>query len=383
MFLNPNPRPDGTIPAAQPAPPPPSPEIVDYFQARQARLKPVHTTRTASGQTLDWVPIESQLAARGKIATPPPPRSVTPVPDTHAIEFELLKPQADRGPPGTVPILRKNLAALHDTRTLAEHLSKKGGARINPHRPSPGPADPNPFGFFHAQSEQSINCLGCETWLNVWQPYVETSVDHSIMQLGMQNYDRPLLQSLEAGWTCDHSLNGDWSPHLFTFYTTNQYTKEGDNIGGYNSEVDGWVQVSSNIYPGIGLAPVSTYAGAQYGLAIGYALINNNWWFWVQTTASGLGEWIGYYPAWLFFGAPGESLFSTLGNNAEWVSFWGEVYLEPSQPQQHHHSDGQRPQGRGRVDEGLLPEEPASGDEARLRPGQPIGLPGRRRSGEV
>jgi neprosin-like protein len=144
--------------------------------------------------------------------------------------------------------------------------------------------------------------------------------------------DRPLLQSLEAGWSCDHSLNGDWSPHLFTFYTTNQYTKEGDNIGGYNSEVDGWVQVSSNIYPGIGLAPVSTYAGAQYGLAVGYALINNNWWFWVQTTASGLGEWIGYYPAWLFFGAPGESLFSTLGNEAEWVSFWGEVYSNLPNP---------------------------------------------------
>jgi hypothetical protein len=152
------------------------------------------------------------------------------------------------------------------------------------------------------------------------------------MQLGMQNYDRPLLQSLEAGWSCDHSLNGDWSPHLFTFYTTNQYTKEGDNIGGYNSEVDGWVQVSSNIYPGIGLAPVSTYAGAQYGVAIGYALINDNWWFWVQTTASGLGEWIDHYPAWLFFGAPGESLFSTLGNNAEWVSFWGEVYSNLPNP---------------------------------------------------
>ena len=32
------------------------------------------------------------------------------------------------------------------------------------------------------------------------------------------------LQSLEAGWTVDNSLNGDWIPHLFTYYTTNGST---------------------------------------------------------------------------------------------------------------------------------------------------------------
>jgi hypothetical protein len=332
MFLNPNPRPDGTIPPRQPAPPPLNPEIARYFQARQARLKPVHTTQTESGQTLDWVPIESQLPAGAKIATPPGPRSIAPDPKTATIEFELLNPKTDRGPSGTIPILRKNLAALHDTRTLAERLAKPGGANLNPNRPDKTPLPPSSATFFHAQSEQTINCLGCETWLNVWQPYVELSNDHSIMQLGLQNHDRPQLQSLEAGWSCDHSLNGDWSPHLFTYYTTNGYSKDGDNLGGYNTEVDGWVQVSPNIYPGIGLSPISTIGGAQYGLAIGYAVIDNNWWFWVQTTASGLGEWIGYYPSWLFFGAPGESLFSTLGANAEWVSFWGEVGTSRADP---------------------------------------------------
>lgn len=332
MILNPNPRPDGTMPPPQPAPPAPNPEIVKYFQARQARLKPVHTTQTASGDTLDWVPIESQLRPGEKIATPPPPRSITPDPKIASIEFELLNPKTDRGPPGTVPIRRKNLAALHDTRSLAEHLNKPGGANLNPNRPKT-PLPPSSASYFHAQSEQSVHCYGCETWLNVWAPYVEESNGHSIMQLGLQNYDRPKLQSLEAGWTVDHSLNGDWSPHLFTYYTTNGYTQDGDNIGGYNTDVDGWVQVSSNIYPGIGLSPVSSVGGGQWGLAIGYAVINNNWWFWVQTTASGLGEWIGYYPSWLYYGAPGESLFSTLGDHADWVSFWGEVATAITPPQ--------------------------------------------------
>jgi Neprosin len=331
MFVNPNPGPDGKHPPRQ-KPPPLNPEIAKYFEARQAQLKPLRTTKTAAGQVLDWVPIESQLRAREKIANPPPPRRARSDSRIGAIEFELLSPGAERGPPGTVPILRKNLAALHDTRSLAEHLAKRGGANANSHRPKT-PLPPNSGTFYHCTSGQTINCLGCEAWFNVWQPYVELSNDHSIMQLTLQNYDRPQLQSLEAGWSCDHSLNGDWSPHLFTYYTTNGYTNDGDNLGGYNNDVAGWVQVSGNIYPGIGLSPVSALGGTQYGLAIGYAVVDNNWWFWVQTTASGLGEWIGYYPSWLFFGAPGESLFSTLGANAEWVAFWGEVGTARSDPQ--------------------------------------------------
>jgi hypothetical protein len=53
-------------------------------------------------------------------------------------------------------------------------------------------------------------------------------------------------------------------------------------------------------------------------------------WFWVQ--GAGAGQWIGYYPSWPFFGAPGESLFSTLGAVAEWICFWGEVYSALSNP---------------------------------------------------
>jgi Neprosin len=56
----------------------------------------------------------------------------------------------------------------------------------------------------------------------------------TIMQTWVQNYDNPQLQSLEAGWTVDQSLNGDWLPHLFTYYTTNDYSQDGDFLGGYN-----------------------------------------------------------------------------------------------------------------------------------------------------
>jgi hypothetical protein len=332
MFLNPNPGPGGKKPS-KPELPQLNPEIAQWFQARQQRLKPVRTTRTPSGQTLDWIPIESQVPG-GKIATPPPPYTIAFDEKVRAIRFELDDPDVERGPAGTVPVLRKNLGALHATTSLKQYLSKRGGLSANDKRPK-GPEDPNPFGFFHGTSGQSINVSGCSTWLDVWDPYLETSQDHSIMQCGLQNYDRPLLQSLEAGWTVDYSLNGDWLPHLFTYYTTNGYTDDDDNIGGYNSDVDGWVQVSSSIYPGTLLsAPYSSQGGAQNGFSIRYLLDyeENNWWFWVQ--GAGQGEWIGYYPAWLFFGAPGESLFSTLGAVAEWVGFWGEVYSALPDPNQ-------------------------------------------------
>jgi len=57
----------------------PNPEIVKWFQDWEGRRKVVVTTTTPGGQTLDWIPIESQVKDR-KIATPPPPPQ-TPPPD--------------------------------------------------------------------------------------------------------------------------------------------------------------------------------------------------------------------------------------------------------------------------------------------------------------
>jgi hypothetical protein len=332
MILNPNVRPDGTLPQVDPNPPALNPEIARYFEARQSRLHVVRTTRTPSGQTLDWINAESQVLG-GRLATPPPPHSIAADDRTVSIHFELNDLSLERGPAGTVPIPRKNLSALHETTSLAYYLSKKRGKRAGSAQSGTSPLDPNAT-YFHCTSAQEVNCVGCQTWLSVWQPYVEGSNDHSLMQLGLSNFSGSVLQSLEAGWSCDHSLNGDWAPHLFTYYTTNNYSQDGDNIGGYNSDVDGWVQVSGSIYPGAALSPISSIGGTQYGLAIRYFVYENNWWFWVQNNANGQGEWIGYYPSWLFFGEPGESLFSTLGANAVRAAFWGEVGTASSNPDQ-------------------------------------------------
>jgi hypothetical protein len=302
-----------------------NPGIAQWFNNRQKRLSIVKTTTTPRGQTLDWIPIASQVPS-GKIATPPPAPKLPAMSDARIgqVAFELNDEQVERGPAGTVPILRKNLSILRDTRGLNDYLSKRGGLFVNKNRPQPPASNPNPTGFFHVTSGQNTTLYGCEAWLDVWDPYVETGTDHSIMQCGLQNYDNPQLQSLEAGWTVDQSVNGDGAPHLFTYYTTNGYTQNGDNQGGYNTDVDGWVQYDANIYPGAGLNGISVLGGAQLGFSLKFQLWQSNWWFAAQ------GIWIGYYPASLFMG--NQSVFSTLGDHAEWIGFWGEVYSARPDP---------------------------------------------------
>ena len=107
-------------------------------------------------------------------------------------------------------------------------------------------------------------------------------------------------------------------PHLFVFYTTNGYLKYGNNIGGYNRDVDGWVQYDGSIHPFCAAdVPDSVPGGDQYVMKIKYQWYQENWWFQCN------GRWIGYYPGRLFMGD--QSTFSTLGDHATRIGFWGEV----------------------------------------------------------
>lgn len=307
-----------------------NPELFQMLKTRQSLLKVVKTTTTPGGQTLDWIPIESQLR-EGTIATPPPVDKIPVVEQdtlkpTKAAGFELDDPNVERGPAGTVPILRPDLSLLTKTVALQDFLSKRGGLLVNKQRPNKNPTDPNPFGYFHAISSQSMEIYGCEGYLNLWDPAIDTPAspgdDHSIMQTWLQNYDKPQSQSIEAGWSVDKLLNGDTIAHLFTYYTTNGYSEDGNNLGGYNRIHSGWVQYSPTVFPGIRMNGVSAQDSVQLEFFIKFQLYNGNWWFGFQ--GGGSFMWIGYYPASLFGGG--------LGNYAEWVGFGGEVYSSLANP---------------------------------------------------
>ena len=309
-----------------------NPELTQFLAARQSALKISKTTTTPSGQTLDWIPIESQDPA-GKIASAPPAmtmpvRTADNEKPIKAVSLELDDPKVERGPAGTVPLARLDISNLTRTFALTDFLNKSGGLLVNKDRPNKKPTDPNPAGYFHETDSQSVKAYGADGFLSVWDPKIDLPSapgdDHSILQFWLQNYDKPQLQSIEGGWTVDQNLNGDSSPHVFTYYTTNGYTADGNNQGGYNSQYSGWVQYSNSVFPGIRINGSSTYGGPQYDISMKFQLYREptngqlNWWIAVQ------GVWMGYYPASLFNGG--------VGNDVEWIGSGGEVFSSLSNP---------------------------------------------------
>lgn len=303
-------------------------DFAAWLQQRQRQLQVTKTTKSPSGQTIDWIPIETQSPEA--IATPPPTVSsykmaaVDAKQPTKGATFDIGEP----GPAGHVPVLRPDFRKVAKTTSLEKFLSKRGGLKLNARRRKPQPTDPNPAGYFHASSGQTLTNYGCEAWYNVWDPQVDIPSspgdDHSISQTWLQNYDKPKTQSIEAGLTVDHSLNGDAANHLFTYYTTNGYTADGDNLGGYNRLVKGWQQVHASIFPGIRINGSSTQGGSQLEIGLKFQLFNGNWWLGFNNNESGPWIWLGYYPASLFAGG--------IGNHASWVSFGGEVYSALANP---------------------------------------------------
>lgn len=294
-------------------------EIYQYFKDQYARREVVLQTRTPGGLLLDWVPIESQLGCE-KLADPP--EEDRPVlPDRSAIDkreafvsFELDREGAVRGPRGTVPVWRRDLERLCTMHSLNDYLSKHGRANIVTRGPAgEAIAFPESGGAHkYANTSQSVTAYGTEGNINAWDPYVEWSDEFSLGQLALARGSGSGFQTLEVGQQEYRDLYGDWVPHLFVFYTTNGYTSSGDNKGGYNQDVKGWVQYSSGIHPGALSTPVSTFGGTQYILALKVQLWLGNWWVRVN------GQWIGYYPASLY-GSAG------LRNEASQVSWFGEV----------------------------------------------------------
>ncbi len=249
-------------------------EIIRHFQARLRRLTIVATTRTPSGHILDWVPVESQVPG-GAIAVPPPATD-EPSPGMRDSEaparFELQDGPAERGPAGSVPIVRKDLRSVPITMPLGRYMPKRSpdGRRFSEGTGEEAPAPPNPTSgsFIHCTNGTGVTCWGGDGVFNVWDPSTETFQDHSLMQLGLQNFDEPQVQAVEAGWIVCQMLNGDRSPHLFTYYTTNGYGSGADNVGGYNLEFDGWVQYDEDIYPGALITWSSTRGGLQAVIGI-------------------------------------------------------------------------------------------------------------------
>jgi hypothetical protein len=373
------------------APPRPTPgkfraEYDAYLKDHLGRLDIRATTVTPSGQTIDWIPLHSQ----GEICAPPPlPKPHKPDPRRPAkpTKTELQLEGVERGPEGTVPLVRPDFRAADFSVPVAEFWVKRpvplpakegdggdvprlvragtegkdldlpepedGAARSllhhhhhqhpDPARPKPDPKIPldaqAPTPHWYANVDQSVNAAyGTSCILSVNTPSVDHPADFALLELSLMRVSgasRPARaapsnsnsQTVEAGWhVCPLAYGGDKGTHLFSYFTTTGYSPVTQNeVGGYNATCSGWVQVAGDVTPGIGLANVSVEGGAQIELAMAWQLHNGNFWLFVKD------HWIGYYPARLFVtnpllpAPPNDDPSGTLADHGDCVSFFGEV----------------------------------------------------------
>jgi len=193
--------------------------------------------------------------------------------------FELQRKGVEFGPKGTVPLVRRDISKIRPIRTLQDYLSKHGRAmRLLPdddHREFAYPED----GTVHkyAYSAQYVTCYGGEGSINAWDPILSGPTSFLWPSCPCRGSGSG-KQTVEAGHQEFRDLYGDWVPHLFIYYTTNGYTSNGDNKGGYNRDVDGWVQYSNTIYPEAKSSPLSQFGGTQYIMSLKWQLWQGNWW---------------------------------------------------------------------------------------------------------
>ena len=205
-------------------------EIHQYLADRYARRDVVARTVTPGGLALDWVPIKSQLR-RAKLAEPPgedrPFRSIKGERPIMPVRFELELPDAQRGPEGTVPLVRKEIKRIRPTGTLNDWLAKGTRAhRVAADRQRPRRGAPRGWRDAQVRQHQPVGDLLRNRGQHQRLGPVRTSGRTSSRSgsLACRAEAATGQQTLEVGHQEYRDLYGDWVPHLFLFYTTNGYT---------------------------------------------------------------------------------------------------------------------------------------------------------------
>jgi hypothetical protein len=317
--------------------------ISDFFSQRRNQRHPhvVATTKTKSGQTIDWIKPESQVPG-GKLAASPsedfdeiiqPKTDLdNPFLDTElpkalqdrlhqdeTAQTELQLDQSAMGPPGTVPVVRFDVESY-----LKDHPTylPKDPIDILTKVPPPAPASNDRY---YAVWQRFGDVFGSIGRINIWNISGPVGGETSIAQVAVIR-GTP-MQAIEAGKIEHSGFAPSKRPVLFTYFRTNGGAS-GDWVGGYNALVDGWVQVSSSVAPGMSLIPwESRTDGSQYSLDVEVRLWEGNWW------VKAAGEWAGYYP---FCKGGGSrpcaqgTLFSAAGirDKADRLDWYGEVFDE-------------------------------------------------------
>jgi hypothetical protein len=280
------------LPTAIPAGTPPTEQeagrLIAYFQRHTGRLKILATTITPAGQILDWIQPETQCAGQALAAPPAPPR-LDGLERGDLMRFELEDVDAESGPRGAVPVLRRSLSDMRFIQGLSEMQRQRHrtcqfwlrDARLESHEAQ----DEIRAADFILQNCPDTQGAGL---------FRASGLGGAAGQLLMLGRAKGASQCVEAGLVEMPGEQGGWIGRLFTYFSARGFGKQGDRTGGYNQIVRGWVQVSQRLYPGAVTQPMGANTARSAGLHLRYQLYQGNWWLAVN------GEWCGYYPAGLF-----------------------------------------------------------------------------------
>lgn len=225
-------------------------------------------------------------------------------------------------PEQTIPIRRITMVDLLRFSTMDDFYSKSGtkladtsiGLGTAATGVTPGGSS---AGYQYAVDRQYVYHGGMISSINIWNPYLESTGDHTISQIwAVNNMVESQTQTAESGWARNPAAYGDNNLHYFIFWTADDY----QHTGCYDLRCAGFVQTNNTIVLGsiFPSSDWSTPGGQQYEIQVAYEHSGDgaNWWLLVQ------GIWVGYYPA---------SLYPTMQYYGNVVQWGGEVYnSEPS-----------------------------------------------------
>jgi len=295
-----------------------------------------HSYLDEAGQVWDCIPIEQQPSLRRSdagLAKPPElPGAEKAVRDPSrrgvSLEPQLGPEETDRlgnkrsCPPGTIPMRRVTMEEMARFRTLRDFFRKApdGGRhpRLSGAREA---AEAVAATHKYAHAYQSVNNLGGESYVNVWQPSINTGAGQifSLSQHWYAGGSGSSLQTVECGWQVYPGKYGNGNANLFIYWTADDYK----TTGCYNLDCAAFVQTNPKWHLGGYLRPVSTTGGAQYELFFAYYLYQGNWWLYLQGSAG--SDTVGYYPTSLFHGG-------ALASKATEIDYGGETVGTTSWP---------------------------------------------------
>ncbi len=276
------------------------------------------------GQYYDCVPIQQQpsyvLQGLNSVAQPPPALGTAPNADTFSPQLGPGDQYDQFGNSSTcelntVPMRRITLNEVASFANLNDFFSKApdGSGQL------PGTQAPQ-ASHKYAYTVELVNNFGGSSALNLWSPFVNTRLGQ-IFSLSQQWYSGGTgnnLQTVEGGWQNYPAKYGDQNSRLFIFWTANNYGRRNTvpNIGCYNLDCPGFMQISNQWHLGGKFSNYSTSGGTQYYFTMTWYFYQGNWWLALGNDTN--RTWVGYYPGQVFRGGQ-------MTQNAQSIRYGGET----------------------------------------------------------